>query len=124
MQGPSPEPVWYLLVDFKGKPFKRASAQNVSMPSFGSVADFQAAVKAKDAGRHLKGVDLLLVYKNKVAFDAGVEPLDPTSLMDNTDVENVLMVVVPPRKWSHTHLGLLVLNSRKQQLPRRKLLKS
>ena len=100
--------VWFLLLESAtGGPYKGTSADKVSVSSSADVADFRDAVQLKyDKPNYLKDIPpgVLLVYKNKTAFDkrnAAVdegkeEPLDPTeSLGLLGSKEDMLAVVVP-----------------------------
>jgi serine/threonine protein kinase len=98
--------IWFLLVDSDGLPYKRTTADFVSLPSAAVVAQVRDAVKAKRTNK-LSLVDAadLLVYKNKVAFDkrnATVdegkgEPLKPSRTLDGLGEteEEALIIVVP-----------------------------
>jgi hypothetical protein len=90
----------YLLTDRQGQAYKEASTDVVCLPSNSRVAAFRDAVKTKNPNK-LGAVDSsnLQVYKNKAAFEAGEEPLDPLSLLNEsfgTSSENALMVMVSP----------------------------
>ena len=107
----SPSPlVWFQLLDSAtGLAYKGTSADKVSVSSHADVADFRDAVQLKyDKPNYLKDIPpgVLLVYKNKTAFDkrnAAVdegkkeEPLEEDSLIGGfgTSKKEACIVVVP-----------------------------
>jgi hypothetical protein len=106
----SPSPlIWFLLVDsITGQPYKGTSADKVSIAFTADVADFRDAVQLKyDKPNYLKDIPsgVLLVYKNKAAFDkrnaaadeGREESLEEDSLVYGlgTSKKEALFVVVP-----------------------------
>jgi hypothetical protein len=97
---------WFRLLDSAtGQPYKRATADFVSLAPGAVVAEFRDAVLSKNSNK-LAGVDAsdLLVYNNRAAFDRTnnaaneeEEPLDPTHSVDGLgSMHDMLIVVVPP----------------------------
>ena len=96
--------IWFLLLDSAtGEPYKRTTADKVSVSSSADVADFRDAVKVKHSNK-LSSVDAsqLLVYKNKASFDkrnsqnGKEEPLEVDSLVDGlgeTEEEALIVAV-------------------------------
>ena len=71
MSSPPSPLVWFQLLDSAaGEPYKRTSADKVSVSSSADVADFRKAVCLKHSNK-LTGIasSQLIVYKNKAAFD-------------------------------------------------------
>jgi hypothetical protein len=92
-------PVWFIIVDSNGVPYKKTTADKVSVPSCADVADFRDAVKVKHSNK-LSSVDAadLHVYKNKPAFVEGMEErLEEDSVIDGLgkSKKDALIVVVP-----------------------------
>ncbi len=101
MSSPSSETLKlvFLVADPQGDPYKNSSFDKLLLSPKSDVCDFRDAVKVKNSDI-LIGISpsQLRVYKNKAAFDAGEEPLDELSFLDNTfgtSKENALLVVVP-----------------------------
>jgi hypothetical protein len=99
--------VWYLLIDYSsGKPYRRTSADCVSLFPGVVVAQFRDAVKAKNSNK-LSSFDAsdLFVYRNKADFDKRNavdddekdEQLRPTDYVDGSlgSSEDMLVVAVP-----------------------------
>ena len=100
----SPLLIWFQLLDSAtGEPYKKTTADKVSVSFSADVADFRDAVKAKHSNK-LSTFDAadLLVYKNKATFvDGKEEPLVPTeSLGLLGSKEDMLVVVVPSSRSS------------------------
>ena len=95
--------VWFQLLDSAtGEPYKKTSADKVSVSCSADVADFRDAVKKKDRDDGDAAVltpfksSQLLVYKNKAAFVDGKED-EEDSLIDGLgrSKKEALIVVVP-----------------------------
>ena len=106
MSSSSPH-VWFQLYDSAtGKPYKRSTADYVSLAHGSVIAQFRDAVQLENTSI-LTGItsSQLLVYKNKATFDkrnAAVddgkeEPLEEDSLLDGLGAskKEALVVVVP-----------------------------
>ena len=110
MSSPPSPLVWFLLLDYvTGEPYKRTTVSSVLRSSLvvPVVDQLRDAVHLKyDKPNYLKDIPsgALLVYKNRTAFDEGVEkPLDPTeSLGSLGSKENMLVVVVPSSSSSRS----------------------
>jgi hypothetical protein len=108
MSSPSLEPLElaFLLVNPQGNPYN-TSIDIVELPPKSDVCDFRDVVKAENSNK-LAGISSsqLTVYKNKAAFDAGEEPLDPLSFLDKMLIfneMNALIVVVPKLSTGMLH---------------------
>jgi hypothetical protein len=93
--------VWFLLVDGEGQALTTAS--KVRILSNGDVDDFRDAVKEKYADSHLKGIapSDLVVYANRVDFEAGNAVEEDEQIGNRGDRKaNALVVVVPATRQS------------------------
>jgi hypothetical protein len=121
MSSPAPSPlIWFLLVDsVTGQPYKGTSADYVSLAPGSVVAQFRDAVQLKyDKPNYLKDIPsgVLLVYKNKAAFDkrnaatdeGKEESLKSSCHMDGLgETEEEALIVVVPSSTSSPELDQL-----------------
>jgi hypothetical protein len=87
MSSPPSPLVWFLLLDSAtGEPYKKTTADYVSLAPGSFVAQFRDAVKAKHSNK-LSTFDAadLLVYKNKLAFGNRNAPLEEKVLYYTKD---------------------------------------
>ncbi|KAI8891820.1 hypothetical protein BC833DRAFT_433748 [Globomyces pollinis-pini] len=95
--------IWFQLVDFDGKPYKRTTVAKVTLLCSADVDDLRNAVKAQ-CPNTLASVDagILLVYENKMAFNQR-NALSPFLALESVFREpgfnrgdSPLIILVPP----------------------------
>jgi hypothetical protein len=97
--------IWFLLVDAAtAEPYKRTTADAVSLPADNYIVHFRDAVKAKLTNL-VSSVDAaqLLVYENKTTFQQRNDPQNKTEALEEDSLvfglgktkKEALIVVVP-----------------------------
>jgi len=90
-------PVWFVLVNDQGEPYKGTTADKVKISSESDIADFRDAVHAKNPNILIGIVPAqLLVYSNKAAFDKGNSLEEDDSIQSyGGSKKDALLVAVP-----------------------------